>query len=225
MTFATTIRLACMCLIGFGLAACGNTGDRPATIQVLRNLPLALGTARTEPSTISPQQIAESLSLTDRSALLFNVEEREAQALLAQIEQNGPYRSYGSRDRRVIVLRDGMLTGTRGFGGDLMSSDVDAFLALVSARQAGSAPYTQRYLTSDNQTSEIQYSCTVAPGDSIEVKLGALDETGQIVTARCSGSDGTHDMAFVVGRDGQILTARQWMGEFTGFVGVQLLRR
>ncbi|KUF09586.1 YjbF family lipoprotein [Pseudoponticoccus marisrubri] len=213
-----------LAVAGLGLlAACGNGTNDAA--KLLAQLPAALSGEKQQEARVTPQQLAQALGATDASVHLYEIEERKAQFLMFDIQRNGPYQSFGASSRQVIVMRDGMIVSTRGFGGDLMSSEEDALISLVKARQAGSAQYVQRFLTSDNQTRVVGYSCIVAPAGGMQVTVGLIDEPAQTVNAKCSGPGGTFSNTFVVAHDGYILSARQWMGEVIGYMATQAIRR
>ena len=82
-----------------------------------------------------------------------------------------------------------------------------------------------RFLTPENQTKTESYNCTVAPGASAPFALGAVRVQGRIVTATCTGEDGSFTNGFIVAPDGYIVAARQFLGEVTGILAVQAVRR
>jgi hypothetical protein len=213
---------AVLAAAALALAGCGNADDdRGALLQTLTDR--LSGNAET-PTQVNAQQVARSLQATDNPATLVDAQTREAQFIAIQIERNGPYATFASSTRQVVVLRDGFISSSRGFGGDLMSSDADALLDLVRARRAGNASYVQRFLTADDQTVTRRYACAVRPGAATPVRSGVIDTSGQTVTVTCSGEDASFTNAFVVAQSGRIIGARQWLGDLIGYVVAQPLR-
>lgn len=215
-------------LAALGLAGCGNDPEAREGVDAIRNIVSGVlagnpGAAETAP--VTEADIARSLAQTDGPLALIGVESREAQALVLQVERNGPYRTFATRDQQTIILRDGLIAGTRGLGGDLMSSDVAGMGRLVRARRAGTTPYTMRFLTPENRTVALQYTCRVAPGDTAPFALGTIRATGRVVTAACSGEDGSFTNSFIVGSGGEVLAARQYLGDITEFLSIQTVRR
>ncbi|MDU8910971.1 YjbF family lipoprotein [Aestuariicoccus sp. MJ-SS9] len=221
-------RIAAGLVVAAGLlSGCGSDTDSAQTLTIYRDILKGLVTpnATGGGSGVTEADIAATLQRTDRPLALVNAEDRKSQALVVEIERNGPYRTFATRDRQTFITRGGMVTGTRGLGGDLMSSDATALLRLVSARSPGTAPYVMRFLTPDNQTVTESYTCTVSPGASAPFALGAVNQTGRIVTAACTGEDGEFTNGYIVAGDGYILAARQFLGEATGILALQAVRR
>lgn len=225
MTAAKTMRAGLLLLAaGLGLAACGNgPNDRTALFKAL---PAALA-KKEAPAPLTGQQIAQALSSTTVPVQMFEIENRSSQFLMQQIESNGPYRTFGSSTRQVVNLRGGMITSTRGLGGDLMSSESAALLARVASRSAGQAPYVMRFLTPEDVTVAARYSCQVSPGGSRPVQGGLVQTSGTVVTADCHNGETGHSFrnTYVVGADGYVLSARQYLGGFLGPMTTQALRR
>lgn len=208
------------------LAACGN-GNKDTT-EVLKKLPKAIFSKKQEPQPVSPQQIAAALSAASGSVYLFVLERTKAQVLLQDIQRNGPYQTYGNSARQVIVLREGMITSTRGLGGDLMSSDVDQLLSHVSHRSEGRVSYDQRFLTPEDVTIVRRYTCLISTGGTIPVAAGVVQETGHVVKATCTAADGVSPdftNTYAVAPDGYILSSKQWIGPTLGYILTQVLRR
>lgn len=206
------------------LSACGNgPNDKTA---LFKQIP-TLFQKKQDPAPLTPQQIAQALTATDKPVQMYEIEDRKLQFLMLEIERNGPYQTYGSSSRQVVNQRGGMITSTRGLGGDLMSSEVDSLLSAVRSRSGGSVQYDMRFLTPEDVTQVLRYLCDVRPGGPRAVAGGLVQTTGTVVTADCRNTDSTHSFTntYVVANDGYILSARQWLGSFLGPVSTQALRR
>ncbi|CUH79680.1 YjbF family lipoprotein [Tropicibacter naphthalenivorans] len=203
------------------LTACGNGPDS----NVIAKLPEAIKAARQQSAAISPEQLAQALGGTTGPVTMFVIEDRESQVVMVDIESNGPYHTFGASSRQVVVMRDGMITATRGLGGDLMSSDEGALLSLVRRRSVGTATYVQRYLTPEDVTETYQFTCKLDTGATVPVVTGLINTKGQTVTAKCGNDEGTFTNTYVVSADGYILSSRVWLGKTLGYVLSQALRR
>lgn len=206
-----------------GLAACSNDPEYKSPIDVTYAL---LFKGRTEPSQITPEQIVRTLTTTDLPVIFFSMPDRDTQALLLRIEQNGPFATYGNPAQQSVVLRDGMVTGTRGLSGDLMSTDHGPLLDLVRARRAGKAVYIQRWLTPEDVTRVVTYRCGVEPDKPVDVALGLVQAQATEVVAACESPDGPPFVDhYVVDGSGDILASRQWLGPNIGYGVMHRLRR
>ncbi|EIE52608.1 hypothetical protein AL036_01790 [Salipiger aestuarii] len=206
-----------------GIAACSND---PEYLSPIDTIYAVLFGGKAEPSPISPEQIVRTLGSTDLPVIFFAMPERETQSLLLKIEQNGPYATYGNPSRQSVVLRNGMITGTRGLSGDLMSTDEGPLLDLVRARRAGTAIYIQRWLTPEDVTRVTTYRCGIEPDKPVDVALGLVRSAAREIIAACESPDGPPFVDYyVVDGAGEILASRQWLGPNIGYAAMHRLRR
>ncbi len=222
MTITRLTRLAGGLALGLALTACGST-ENPV-LNLIKQLPQTLSKRDAAPQAITQEQIAAGLAETDKPISLITLETRKGQALMLEIERNRGYQSFATSSRQVVTIREGFLTSTRGLGGDLMSSDEDALLALVQSRTVGDVRYVQRHLTSDNQTTVHNYLCIAKPDEEAPSQLGPILEGERVVTVYCKDEPRYFTNSFVVDRHGRIRVARQWMGPDLGYLVAQHLR-
>lgn len=216
-------RLAAILGLSAALAGCSNDPYFDFPVDAYANAIFKRGGT---PSRVSQEQIVETLSKSDLPVVFFGVADRKSQTLLIEIEQNGPYHTYANPTRQALTLRNGMITGTRGLSGDLMSTDESALLALVRARRAGQASYIQRFLTPGDSTEVLTYRCGVEPDKPVDVQMGLVQGTATEVVAACESADGPPFVDYyVVAGDGEIVASRQWLGENLGYVAMHQLRR
>ncbi|GAA4226759.1 hypothetical protein GGQ68_004763 [Sagittula marina] len=226
MRFTRPAFVLCLAL---GAAACGS--DRDIQSAAFASLG-QLFTPKQAPAPVTDAQILEALQINAKPLILVEFEERNnAQGLLAQVETNGAYYTFGNQSRNVIVLRDGMITATRGLGGDLMSVEEDALLSLIHGRRAGQASYVQRFLLPEAVTQELDFQCAARPVGSKRVTRGLVNEEATTVKVDCYGKDTETDAqieftnSYAVSSSGVILSARQWVGSYLGHIETQYLRR
>lgn len=224
MRFRTMTRLGLALALGLGLAACGS--QRNEVFELVKALPASFGKkGEGGAAGVTADQMNAMLQATQAPVALFQFEARGAQFMMIDIQRNGPYQSFASSDRRSIIMRRGMITATRGFGGDLMTSEEEALLSMVSRRQEGATPYVQRLLTAEDVTETKSYSCDVTRGGPQKIALGEVNTTGTVMDAVCRGEGVKFENKFIVASDGYILSARQWLGFGIGYVATQAVRR
>ncbi|MDT8325905.1 MAG: YjbF family lipoprotein [Roseovarius sp.] len=207
------------------LASCGSESSR--SNEALGIFKGALRPSRTAPQ--DPQQVAASaqaaLASTNAPLVLVSISERNVSSVMQQIETNGAYRTYGTGDRRSITFKGGMMTASRGLGEDLMSSDVDGVLALVSARKAGRVQRVHRYLDGENTITALEATCEVTPGAMGQVSVDTGQRATQNVTETCRAVHTEFQNTYMVDRGtGHILQSRQWHSPMNGYISVQTLR-
>lgn len=225
MTFTTTCRAVLFTGLIASLAACGNDMRRDPVFDTAASVFLG-GSDDEQPAALSEQAIAQTLAATDLPVIHLRIVERNSEALALEIERNGAHRTYATAERQAIVLRDGMITATRGLGGDLMSVEEDRLLSLVRGRSAGQATYVQRFLTPEDITKTISYRCNVEPDKRVEAAQGTLRASGTEMLAACTSETGAPFVDYyVVDGSGEIIASRQWLGETTGYITMRQLRR
>ncbi|SDX89103.1 YjbF family lipoprotein [Citreimonas salinaria] len=207
------------------LGACSSA--QSDSMRLLRSLPALVfdRDGAGAPVSVGPEQVRQVLAATDGPVMLLETD-AGARFMMIEIERNGPYRTFGNAARQSVTFRDGLIVQTRGLGGDLMSSDEDALLAQLRRRTTGTAPYVMRFLTPEDVTREIAFTCLVTTdGQQANVALGAYSATGQVMTADCNTDDLRVSNTFIVTPGGYVAGARQWMGETQGMLSAQTLRR
>lgn len=224
MSMVRNAKLALGIALVTTLAGCLGS-NKEAPLVSLKTLPSLFTKQEPVIPTVTPEQIGQVLAATGKPVSVYVLENTKAQFILVEVERNQGYQTYGSRARQTVAQRNGMMVSTRGFGGDLMSSDEGALLSLVRNRSVGTASYVMRFLTSDNQTRVLAFECKLDVGDTHAVALGEVNSKGVAVTANCSGDGGSFNNLYVVDARGNILSGRQWLGDVIGYMNVQALRQ
>ena len=206
------------------LGACGNDPNTTQPLDVARGFVATLkGPAGSPP--VSDAQIAAALNGTTGPLILAKLPDMKTEALMLQSAQNGAYATYATSTRQTFVLRDGMITNTRGIGGDLMSSEPQALLALLRSGQQGTVPYVMRFLSGEDVTYTYRYDCAVSPAGPERVSRGLVSVEGRRMNAACTG-DGPYFLAtFVMDGEGRIVKSDQWLGDHIGRGVAQAIRR
>lgn len=166
-------------------------------------------------------------ALADNSGplILTNFETLNRTTIFGLSGENGTMRTYASPAAQALILRDGMMAGTRGFGFDLMSGDVEALGTLVRGRRAGEADYLLRYLDGLGQERPVPMHCAVSTGAAQTYAFAGQSWSGTQMVAHCTTSGGyTFDDTFIVSSAGAVVSSRQWVGPEMGFVTIQTLR-
>lgn len=224
MTLRMIKPLALVLGLGAALSACSNEPYFSSPVTNLYDVLFKNGEGA--PAPITQQQIVQTLSATELPVAFLNIEKRKSQSLLVRIEQNPPYDTFATSTRQAVTMRHGMITGTRGLGGDLMSTDEGPLLAQVRSRQTGHVTHIQRFLTPEDVTEVITYRCGVEADKPVNVEMGLVRGTAVEVIAACESPEGPPFVDYyVVGQGGDILASRQWLGSEIGYVAMHMLRR
>ena len=129
-----------------------------------------------------------------------------------QLGEDAAYHVVGSTPaEEALILRNGMLVGTRGLGHDLSVAEPGTE-GLIRAGASGSGTRVMRYFAGDGVERPLQFACTVGAGP----RPGVTVES-------CEGHGTSFQNSYMVG-GGQIAVSRQWIGPDLGYVTIQVLR-
>lgn len=160
----------------------------------------------------SPQEAAaEALRVNPAPLVQAGFETLGRTQVMAMTGQNGALRTYMTPSEEALILRGGMLVGTRGLGNDLSVAEPGTE-ALIRAGGSGSGQRIMRYFSGDGLERPLQFSCTVGAGPNPGVTV-----------ENCEGHGTSFQNSYMV-QGGQIAVSRQWIGPALGYVTIQTLR-
>lgn len=220
MIMAGKRKLAISLMVVAGLAACGNdkgeTGGSPLMIagQAAQGMIAQArgGKAEAAAPARTPQQMAaEALSVNPGPLVMIGFENLSRTQVMAMTGQNRNMRTYMAPSKESVILRDGMLVGTRGLGNDLSVAE-STTEGLIRAGRPGQGQRVLRIYSGDGTERPLTFDCTVGPGPN----------QGVIVES-CQGHGATFQNSYMP-QGGQIAVSRQWAGPKLGYLTVQTLR-
>lgn len=138
-------------------------------------------------------------------------------ATLVPVRQAGPMRIWQARDGVQIITRDGLVSGTRGLGHDLMSAELAGLMAALAGGPARYARQTS-YLEGDLRTTIVTFDCTT--------RRAATTGQAPVVTIwreTCVGPD-SFENTYHRGADGTLWWSRQWVSAPFGALEIEAIR-
>lgn len=194
-------RLA-LALAALMLAGCEQVGDA-------MGLTGTVGAVR--PQLIGPERIAVTLG------------DRGAQAILGPVSRMRDVTVWQTGDGITLGFRDGVLTGTRGLGDDLMSADVSGDLAMLRDGQAkGHYPHIRAYLDGEDQTVFRSYECRRT---AQRVETDGATAAMRRVEVRCTSTKDSFTNVYVLDASGTVAGSRQWVSPVVGYMETQRVAR
>lgn len=216
------------------LAACGSDAGKTETSNLARGfignliglVKAGRSSADAAPSAAptADQIAADALESFAGPLMLVTIEAQSKTTVMGLYGENGPMRTYALPSKQSIILRDGILAATRGFGHDVMSADTDAVAALIQGRKDGTAPKVQRYLDAENVERPLPMDCTIQRADKSEYEVAGLTFSGTQMIEVCAFQGQSVASAYLVSDKGEVLASRQWIGPELGYVTLQTLR-
>lgn len=216
-------KAALSALLVAGVAACGNDDTGQESNPVLIAAKAAGETAARlkgqKPQAASPapartpqEMAAEALRVNPAPLVMVGFESLGRTQVMAMTGENGSVRTYMAPSKEALIIRDGMVIGTRGLGNDLSVAE-PATEALIRAGRTGQASRVMRYWSGDGLERPLNFNCSVGPGPNPGVILESCEGHG----ARFQNN--------YAPQGGHLPVSRQWLGPKLGYVTIQILRR
>lgn len=200
------------------LAGCGTrSADGPTTGAMVRQaagqvvsgvLRRDAGTPQAAPDPAA--MAAEALRVNPAPLILAGLEGMGTTQVLAMVGENGGMRTYMTENEQALILRHGMLVGTRGLGNDLSVAEPGTE-ALIRSRREGSARRIMRIYTGDGLETPLGFNCRVSVA-------------GEIVSEDCRAGALAIQNRYQVTAGGGIPVSRQWITPALGYVTIQTIR-
>lgn len=201
------------------LAGCGNAPGRVDLKEIMRT---TLSGKKSAPPEVD---IAATLQATPDPVSLVVLQKTNSVSPIVEVERNGAYRTYVTPSRQTMTLRQGVVTATRGLSNDLMSSDVDDTLRLISARRPGQTRRVMRYLDGEEQIVALNFECQMSVGGSQKVAAGEVSAMARVMSENCKGEGLSFTNTYLVDGSGEVLSSVQWLNPTYGPAAIQVLRR
>ncbi|WP_246098803.1 YjbF family lipoprotein [Paracoccus laeviglucosivorans] len=199
------------------LAACGNMSSQDSIagklVQAARQTVDSRKADATPAQPRDPNEMAATALRVNKGPLiLVGLESQGSTQVMAMTGENAGQRTYMTPNEQALVLRGGMLVGTRGLGHDLSVADSAQSAALIRASRGGQTQRVMRYWTGDGLERPMTLTCTIGAGP----RPGVMVES-------CENGPLTFQNNYMV-QGGRITVSRQWIGPNLGYVTIQELR-
>ncbi|MGL4321800.1 MAG: YjbF family lipoprotein [Paracoccaceae bacterium] len=150
---------------------------------------------------------------------MVGIERREAYATMTLAGQNGPYDSWVTADGAGIVLRNDVLTGTKGLGADLVTADPGEISAVLRSGQSGAVSRTHEYTDGEGRIFTNTYACTLSPAGSEAITIIGGTYQTRVMSEICTSNQEEFENRYWIGKsDGIMWKSRQWVSADVGHV-------
>jgi hypothetical protein len=202
-------------LILLGLVGCADsTGD----FGLLRDT-LLPGQAAFDPR-------FTALARTEPPAMQVALVDQEAASLVLLEASRDGIDTWLTPDGAGLILQDGMLRGTRGFGEGFLASDIAGSRALVLTGQPGEATRFHSYLQGDDTVQTRAFACRIENRGPRSVTIGGTPLPAQLMAESCrNATDDFVNLYWLADGSGQIVQTRQWIGPRLGVITTRQVPR
>ena len=164
---------------------------------------------------------ANALAQSGAPALSIRVDKRAVNGVLFLQEDSRGYQSFLSADNSMVVLKNGVLSATRGLGWDLISSDVAALhVALQSANTTQPYSRTYHHLDGEDQVTATVVSCDLSRRGERSLMVDDRSMSTQLFQEKCVNTDHAFQNLYWVA-DNKIIQSRQWAGSGIGAIAMR----
>lgn len=232
MSVKRAVKWGAICFVCLSFVACGNDPQASRGTDTLKELAV-LAKSRLSGQQADPAKPADPVAMIDyalkavpNAPLQFILMEKSGGFAVSTVQGvNGQNVTWISPDKKSITLASGMVTATRGFGGDLMSVENGGAARLVSARRSGQVQKSYRILNGLDQTGQFVVNCTIARGDTDHVTSGEISTATQIMTESCTSDVGAaFTNTYWVDGAGRMVQSVQWASPSVGKIVFRRLR-
>lgn len=216
--------------MAFALAACGSGEQAPVYLEAAKSAREVFRANKekdSKPELTAGQVAALGLQSKIKGPLfLATTQETNDATLLAVSARNGAYQTFATPTKQTVSMKRGVITDTRGLGYDLMWSQSDKAISLVTSRKSGSANRVHGYLTVEGTERVLHFDCTVTVTGSETLKaIGGGSRSTTKLTESCAGTEASFANQYWVLSNGTIWQSVQWVGPEYGAIVLQTLRR
>ena len=216
------------------LTACSSGQDREAGLPTLvtGSLKEIMAARRAGP----PQKIdlpASELAKVTVALLQVNPEVRGGSDFLQRVSARndsarGAVEIWESSDKAQVFLRNGVVVGSRGIGGDIIAADADSTVRALQNRTQSGGIRTFVVSDGDNTTTDYQFRCDVENLGRERITIANQYLAVIHMQERCVGgvsdSNELRNDYWVQTSTGLVRKSRQWLGPRVGYFEMILLK-
>ncbi|MEO0859326.1 MAG: YjbF family lipoprotein [Pseudomonadota bacterium] len=205
------------------LAGCGNTDQQDAGLNLVTSRLAALISSEEEVPDAREVLTPELLASSDTPVLLAIFLKPDNGFTLIPLQVAGDVIQWRDAANAGMIRRDGILVGTRGYGFDLWSSEVEELRVALRTGGGPDVVRVNRYLNGENQIVRQQFICDVVPEGTQTLSIVGRDMATQLYREVCSGPGGRFENQYWVRGDGRIVRSIEHVSDEIGAVDLTLL--
>lgn len=189
-----------------GLTGCGNLQE-----QVTNRV---LGQTSGAPD---PGEVRYALLLRDEAEpLAVALEKFGTSATLLKEQNRLGVTTWIAADGASIRTKGGLLVGTRGLGGDILASDADASMAMVTRRRTGQVERFMTFLNGADRAETRSYVCDITTRGAAEVEFRSGNRNTTLMVEDCTNPTVDFTNFYWVDPQGRVLQSSQYAGDYLG---------
>lgn len=165
-----------------------------------------------------PQFTRGQIEAATQQLLLFEIESDKRGAAAGLVSTNGGVHTFASGDGAALMLRQGVVVSTRGFGMDMMSSSGPSVAQIRKGQGAWTRSY--QHLGDDDQILRRQFQCHVERRGGENVTISQKTYATQRYAEICQGSSEQIVNEYWIETSGKVRQSRQWINRTLGMLTI-----
>lgn len=168
--------------------------------------------------------LQKALAKAEGPILVGIIEAGQIPAVLQPKADNNGYLTWIGPDGRGMTFYAGVLSSTRGYGGDLLAYDATGTAAAMKGA-SGSYQRALRFLGTQYQLKASTLTCSMEFKGSETIKVVDTERQTRHYVETCSDQGGgTLNNDYWLGGDGTMWQSRQWAGPYLGHITFQRVK-
>jgi Group 4 capsule polysaccharide lipoprotein gfcB, YjbF len=220
-----------LCIVAL-LASCGTgrpnaeTSPLAAGIKQIRQLlQIRKAGGREAAAADANSKLQKFVQDADGAVIIGIVEDLKIPVVLQPEAQNGPHITWRTPDDRTMTLVGGVVSATRGFGGDILAYDAVAAGPAIASRGASEYKRSMRFLGPQYELKAATLTCKTENKGTEDVKIVDTQMSLVHMSEACTDQGGgTVVSDYWVDSSGRVWQSRQWLGPQLGYVFFQLVK-
>ncbi len=208
-------------VVVLGLAACGNLQGEDNPMARLGSTIIGAASGDSAAVAGSPALTRELIDVQDVELLRVSLISAEATGLVVFGSRNGDNVTWVSQEGQSFTFREGLLSGTRGLGDDLMGADLSG--AVASLEDGGNHFRTLDFMSSLDEIDRLTFECTTVHVRREDLTIVERTYSTTVIEETCMIGTSGFKNTYWRDDEGVIWQARQWISAGVGYLGYQRL--
>lgn len=131
-----------------------------------------------------------------------------------------------SSDGATLLTRDGMIVGSRGFGGGMMASDVSESISAVYGGYTGDVLRFHTFTTGEDKIETRSYKCVIENRGNKTITVQGRPVSTRLTRETCHNSDQSFlNLYWMSNQTGRMVQSRQWLGDFLQVINLREMQQ
>jgi hypothetical protein len=205
--------------IGGQLAIVSELRETSKKNRVIRNSPqLVPEITRAFLDTVTVPTLEVTVEKSDQTAFLIPAAYRKDR-------RQGRVTVWKTVEGENVVVRSGVLIGTKGLGRDLVSADASAVIKNIVTKQSGGGLRVLHVRNDVNGADELRIQCEITVVGPESITIIERSYPTLHMNEKCVAGSGEISNDYWVDSAGDVRQSKQWAGPSVGYLSLRLLKK